>query len=37
MQASIFGYVEIDWPLLDRDEAAAYRTRNGEIDRQQRR
>ena len=35
MQASIFGYVEIDWPLLDRDEAAAYRARNGEIDRQQ--
>ena len=35
MQASIFGYVEIDWPLLDRDGAAAYRARNGEIDRQQ--
>jgi mono/diheme cytochrome c family protein len=24
MQASIFGYVEIDYPLLDRDEADAY-------------
>jgi len=35
MQASIFGYVEIDWPLLDSDEAAAYRARNSEIDRQQ--
>ena len=35
MQASIFGYVEIDWLLLDRDEAAAYRARNDEIDRRQ--
>ena len=36
MQASIFGYVEVDWPLLDREDAAAYRARNAEIDRQQR-
>ena len=32
MQASIFGYVEVDWPLLDRTDAAAYRQRNAEID-----
>ena len=34
MQASIFGYVETDWPLLDREEAEAYRATNAEIDRQ---
>ena len=34
MQASIFGYVEIDWPLLDRADAAAYRAANADIDRQ---
>ena len=33
MQASIFGYVEIDWPLLDRADAAAYRAANVDIDR----
>ena len=32
MQASIFGYVEVDWPLLDRTDAARYRQRNAEID-----
>jgi hypothetical protein len=32
LQASIFGYVETDWPLLDRDEAAAYRAANAAID-----
>ena len=35
LQASIFGYVETDWPLLDRAEADAWRARNGEIDRRQ--
>ena len=35
LQASIFGYVEVDWPLLDREEAAAYRETNAEIDRLQ--
>ena len=34
MQASIFGYVEIDWPLLDRDARNIYRSRNSEIDHQ---
>ena len=34
MQASIFGYVEIDWPLLDRVDTAAYRAANADIDRQ---
>ena len=32
MQASIFGYVEIDYPLLDRADARAYRQANAEID-----
>ena len=32
LQSSIFGYVEIDYPLLDRAEADAYRTQNAEID-----
>ena len=35
MQASIFGYVETDWPLLDRAEADAWRAGNAEIDRRQ--
>ena len=35
MQAAIFGYVEVDWPLLDRDDAVAHRARNAEIDRRQ--
>ena len=35
LQASIFGYVEIDWPLLDRHEAVEYRQQNAEIDAQQ--
>ncbi len=34
MQASIFGYVEIDYPLLDRADAAGYREANAEIDAQ---
>ena len=34
IQASIFGYVEIDRPLLDRADAAAYRAANADIDRQ---
>jgi mono/diheme cytochrome c family protein len=32
MQASIFGYVEIDYPLLDSAEARAYQKSNAEID-----
>ena len=32
MQASIFGYVEIDYPLLDQTEARAYRVANADID-----
>ena len=32
MQASIFGYVEIDYPLLDRDEADAYFAAMREVD-----
>ena len=35
LQASIFGYVETNWPLLDRAEADAWRERNSEIDRRQ--
>ena len=35
LQASIFGYVETDWPLLDRAEADAWRARNADIDRRQ--
>ena len=35
MQAAIFGYVEIDQPLLDRPEADAWRAANADIDRQQ--
>ncbi len=35
MQASIFGYVETDYPLLDRAEATAYREKNAAIDAQQ--
>ena len=35
MQASIFGYVEVDWPLLDRADLSEYRARNAEIDLQQ--
>lgn len=34
LQASFFGYVETDWPLLDRDEAAAYRAKSAEVDAQ---
>ena len=32
LQASIFGYVETDWPLLDRDEAVAYRRATADVD-----
>ena len=32
MQASIFGYVEIDYPLLDRADVAEYREKNAAID-----
>ena len=32
LQASIFGYVEVDYPLLDRDDAVAYRRTTAEID-----
>jgi mono/diheme cytochrome c family protein len=32
MQASIFGYVEIDYPLLDRAGVAEYREKNAAID-----
>ena len=32
LQSSIFGYVEVDWPLLDRAETAEYRAKNAEID-----
>ena len=32
LQASIFGYVETEWPLLDQEEADAYRTATAEID-----
>ena len=35
MQASIYGYVEIDYPLLDRDEANAYFAAMREIDERQ--
>ena len=35
MQASIFGYVEIDYPLLDRDEADAYFAAMRDIDARQ--
>ena len=35
MQAAIFGYVEIDYPLLDRDEADAYFAAMREIDERQ--
>ena len=35
MQASIFGYVEIDRPLLDRAEAAEYRQHNAKVDKEQ--
>ena len=35
LQASIFGYVEIDYPLLDRADAAEYRGKNAAIDAQQ--
>ncbi len=35
MQASIFGYVEIDYPLLDRAGVAEYREKNAAIDAQQ--
>ena len=35
MQASIYGYVEIDQPLLDRAEADAWRAANAEVDRRQ--
>ncbi len=36
MQASIFGYVEIDYPLLDRDEADAYFAAMRDVDERQR-
>ena len=32
LQSSIFGYVEVDWPLLDREETAEYRAKNAELD-----
>ncbi len=32
LQASIFGYVETEWPLLDRDEARVYLAENAEVD-----
>ena len=35
LQASIFGYVEIDQPLLDRESLAEYQAHNGDIDRRQ--
>jgi len=35
MQASIFGYVETDWPLLDAKDAKAYRAANAAIDERQ--
>ena len=35
LQASIFGYVEIDQPLLDRADADAWRAANADIDRRQ--
>ena len=35
MQASIFGYVEIDYPLLDPADVAVYREKNAAIDAQQ--
>ena len=35
LQASIFGYVETDWPLLDRPAADAWRAANAAIDRRQ--
>ena len=35
MQASIFGYVEIEYPLLDRAGVAEYREKNAAIDAQQ--
>ena len=34
LQASIFGYVEIDYPLLNRADAKAYRVANTKIDEQ---
>ena len=34
LQASIFGYVEIDYPLLDRADVLAYRAANADIDAQ---
>ena len=35
MQASIFGYVETDWPLLDLEDAKLYQAANALIDEQQ--
>ncbi len=35
MQASIFGYVETDWPLLDLEDAKVYQAANAVIDEQQ--
>ncbi|MCY4077871.1 MAG: PSD1 and planctomycete cytochrome C domain-containing protein [Acidobacteria bacterium] len=35
MQASIYGYVEIDYPLLDRDEADAYFAAMRDVDERQ--
>ena len=32
MQAAIFGYVEVDWPLLNRVDLAEYRAANAAID-----
>ena len=34
MQASFFGYVETDWPMLDRDEADAYRVATAQVNAQ---
>jgi len=35
LQASIFGYVEVDWPLLDRVELAEYQAANAQVDSRQ--
>ena len=35
LQASIFGYVEVDWPLLDRVELAQYLAANAKVDSRQ--
>ena len=35
MQSSIFGYVETEWPLLDREDAETYRAANAAVDSRQ--